>query len=41
MTSNYEDEEQLDGYLSRLNLHVKDLAFAPRFPVKEEMYSTW
>ena len=41
MTNEYEEEDQRDGYLSRLNHHVKDLAFPERFPIKQEMYSTW
>ncbi|CAB4009367.1 Hypothetical predicted protein, partial [Paramuricea clavata] len=40
MLSQYEDDEKMDGYLSRLNEHVKKLAFAQRVPIKEEMYST-
>ena len=41
MLSQLEDGEKMDEYLSRLNQHVKKLAFAPRVPIKEEMYSSW
>ena len=37
----FEEEEKMDEYLTRLNQHVKQLAFAPRVPIREEMYSTW
>jgi hypothetical protein len=41
MLSQFEDDEKMDGFLSRLNEHVKKLAFGQRVPIKEEMYSTW